>query len=104
MEVKRDRYLDRLIERKGNGLIKAVTGIRRCGKSFLLLELFHRHLVESGVPESRIVEVALDDRANKSLRNPDTLLAYLRGRVPGDGSPPMSSSMKSSSYPSSRTS
>lgn len=87
MEVKRDRYLDRLIERKGNGLIKAVTGIRRCGKSFLLLELFHRHLVESGVPESRIVEVALDDRANKSLRNPDTLLAYLRGRVPGDGVP-----------------
>lgn len=87
MEVKRDRYLDRLIERKGNGLIKAVTGIRRCGKSFLLLELFHRHLVESGVPESRIVEVALDDRANKPLRNPDTLLAYLRGRVPGDGVP-----------------
>ncbi len=87
MEVKRDRYLDRLIERKGNGLIKAVTGIRRCGKSFLLLELFHRHLVESGVPESRIVEVALDDRANKPLRSPDTLLAYLRGRVPGDGVP-----------------
>lgn len=87
MEVKRDRYLDRLIERKGNGLIKAVTGIRRCGKSFLLLELFHRHLVESGVPESRIVEVALDDRANKPLRNPDTLFAYLRGRVPGDGVP-----------------
>ena len=87
MEVKRDRYLDRLIERKGNGLIKAVTGIRRCGKSFLLLELFHRHLVESGVPESRIVEVALDDRTNKPLRNPDTLLAYLRGRVPGDGVP-----------------
>ena len=87
MEVKRDRYLDRLIERKGNGLIKAVTGIRRCGKSFLLLELFHRHLVESGVPESRIVEVALDDRTNKPLRNPDTLLAYLRGCVPGDGVP-----------------
>lgn len=87
MEVKRDRYLDRLIERKGNGLIKAVTGIRRCGKSFLLLELFHRHLVESGVPESRIVKVALDDRTNKPLRNPDTLLAYLRGRVPGDGVP-----------------
>lgn len=49
MEIRRDRYLQRLVERKGNGLIKAVTGIRRCGKTYLLLELFHRHLVESGV-------------------------------------------------------
>lgn len=87
MEIKRDRYLQRLVERKGNGLIKAVTGIRRCGKSYLLLELFHRHLVESGVSEDRIVEVALDDRANKALRDPDALLEHLRARIPADGKP-----------------
>ena len=87
MEIRRDRYLQRLIERKGNGLIKAVTGVRRCGKTYLLLELFHRHLVESGVPGGRIVEVALDDRANKALRDPDALLEHLQARVPGDGVP-----------------
>ena len=81
MEIARDRYQQRLIERKGNGLIKIVTGIRRCGKSYLLLELFHRHLIESGMDEGRIVEVALDDRTNKELRDPDALLAYLRARI-----------------------
>ena len=87
MEIARDHYLQRLVERKGNGLIKIVTGIRRCGKSYLLLELFHRHLVESGVDEGHIVEVALDDRANKALRNPDALLAHLRSRIASDGLP-----------------
>ncbi len=81
MEIARDRYLQRLVERKGNGLIKAVTGIRRCGKSHLLLKLFHRHLLASGVDEGHIVEVALDDRANKALRDPDALLAFLRSRI-----------------------
>jgi predicted AAA+ superfamily ATPase len=87
MEIARDRYLQRLVERRGNGLIKAVTGIRRCGKSYLLLKLFHRHLLESGVDEGHIVEVALDDRANKALRDPDALLAYLRPRIATDGMP-----------------
>ncbi len=87
MEIRRDRYLQRLVERRGNGLIKAVTGIRRCGKSYLLLELFHRHLAESGVDEGHIVEVALDDRANKALRDPDALLAHLRARIAADGLP-----------------
>ena len=87
MEIARDRYLQRLVERKGNGLIKAVTGIRRCGKSYLLLKLFHRHLVETGVDEGHIVEVALDDRANKELRDPDALLAFLRARIATDGLP-----------------
>ena len=87
MEIARDRYLRRLVERRGNGLIKAVTGIRRCGKSYLLLKLFHRHLLESGVDEGHIVEVALDDRANKALRDPDALLAFLRSRIPTDGLP-----------------
>ncbi len=87
MEIARDRYLRRLVERRGNGLIKAVTGIRRCGKSYLLLKLFHRHLLESGVDEGHIVEVALDDRANKALRDSDALLAFLRSRIPTDGLP-----------------
>lgn len=87
MEIARDRYLQRLVERQGNGLIKAVTGIRRCGKSYLLLKLFHRHLLESGVDEGHIVEVALDDRANKALRDPDALLSYLRNRIAQDGQP-----------------
>lgn len=87
MEIARDRYLQRLMERKGNGLIKAVTGIRRCGKSYLLLKLFHRHLLASGVDEGHIVEVALDDRANKALRDPDALLAFLRSRIARDDQP-----------------
>lgn len=87
MEIARDRYLQRLVERKGNGLIKTVTGIRRCGKSYLLLKLFHRHLLENGVDERHIVEVALDDRANKALRDPDALLAHLKPRIATDGMP-----------------
>ena len=78
MEIARDRYLRRLVERRGNGLIKAVTGIRRCGKSYLLLKLFHRHLLESGVDEGHIVEVALDDRANKRTRPCATPMRCLR--------------------------
>ena len=87
MEIARDLYLQRLVERKGNGLIKAVTGIRRCGKSYLLLKLFHRHLIETGVDEGHIVEIALDDRANKAFRDPDVLLAHLRTRIASDGLP-----------------
>ena len=87
MEIARDRYLQRLVDRKGNRLIKIVTGLRRCGKSYLLLELFHRHLIESGVDERHIVEVSLEDRANKGLRDPDALLAYLQARIYSDERP-----------------
>ena len=59
-ENKRDYYLEQLIKRKNNGLIKIVTGIRRCGKSYLLRTLFKKHLVESGVDESHIIEMAFD--------------------------------------------
>ena len=83
MRIARDHYLDQLIARKGNGLIKVVTGIRRCGKSYLLTNLFHEHLRSCGVPEDHIVEVALDDRRNKSLRDPDEMLAYLDAKVSG---------------------
>lgn len=81
MEIKRDLYLDKLIRKKKNGLIKVVTGVRRCGKSYLLFHLFHDHLLESGVPEDHIIEVALDDRSNKALRDPDAMLQFVKERI-----------------------
>ena len=77
MEIKRDIYLDKLIRKKKNGLIKVVTGVGRCGKSYLLFHLFHNHLLETGVPEDHIIEVALDDRRNKELRDPDAMLQFI---------------------------
>lgn len=58
MEINRGIYLDKLIRKKKNGLIKVITGVRRCGKSYLLFHLFHKHLLDSGVPENHIIEVA----------------------------------------------
>lgn len=84
MEIKRDIYLDKLIRKKKNGLIKVVTGVRRCGKSYLLFRLFHRHLTEAGVPADHIIEAALDDRANKALRDPDMMLAFVKSRIQDD--------------------
>ena len=81
MEIKRDIYLDRLIRKEKNGLIKIVTGVRRCGKSYLLFNLFHDHLLEQGVHEDHIIEVALDDRSNKELRDPDNMLRYVKSRI-----------------------
>lgn len=81
MEIKRDIYLERLIRRKKNELIKIVTGVRRCGKSYLLFNLFHNHLLDQGVREDHIVEIALDDRSNKELRNPDNMLNYVKERI-----------------------
>ena len=81
MEIKRDIYLDRLIRREKNGLIKIVTGVRRCGKSYLLFNLFHNYLLEKGVREDHIIEIALDDRSNKELRDPDNMLKYVKERI-----------------------
>lgn len=81
MQIKRKSYLNRLINKKGNGLIKIVTGIRRCGKSYLLFNLFHEHLLSEGVDESHIIEIALDDRTNKALRNPDNMLEYVKSKI-----------------------
>ena len=81
MEIKRDIYLDRLIRREKNGLIKIVTGIRRCGKSYLLFNLFHNYLLDKGVKEDHIIEIALDDRSNKELRDPDNMLNYVKERI-----------------------
>ena len=83
--AQRQQYLDRLIAGQGNGLVKVVTGGRRCGKSFLLFRLFHDHLVHAGVSEDRIIELSLDDHRNTQLRDPDTLLAYIDSRLPARG-------------------
>ncbi len=81
MEIKRDMYLNRLIRREKNGLIKVVTGVRRCGKSYLLFTLFHDYLRSKGVPGDHIIEIALDDRSNKELRDPDKMLQYVKSRI-----------------------
>ena len=84
MIIRRDYYLQQLIAAKSNNLIKIVTGIRRSGKSFLLFNLFHNHLIESGIDESHIIEIALDDRMNKSLRDPDVILQYIHQHIVDD--------------------
>ena len=77
MVIKRDIHLKKLIDSKHNGMIKVVTGVRRCGKSYLLFNLFCRHLKEEGIAEDHIIKVDLDDRRNKALRDPDALLNYI---------------------------
>lgn len=84
MEIRRDKYLNDLVIRKGNGMIKVVTGIRRCGKTYLVFDLFVRHLIESGVPEDHIIALALDDRANVRYRDVDALYNYLMERIGND--------------------
>ena len=81
MEIRRDRYLERLIAHKSNGRVKIVTGIRRCGKSFLLFQLFKRHLTETGVKPNHIIEIQLEDRSNKELRDPDACLAFIKKQI-----------------------
>ncbi len=79
MQFKRRTYIDKLISADGNGMIKIVTGIRRCGKSFLLFNLFKQHLLDTGVAENHIIEVNLEDRRNRRLRDPDALLDHIDG-------------------------
>ncbi|WP_394895148.1 AAA family ATPase [Bifidobacterium longum] len=83
--IARDDYLQQLIGRKHNGLVKIVTGIRRCGKSYLLFTLFKQHLLDSGVPEDHIIEIALDDRANKGLHDPDVCYQYVKNSIKDNG-------------------
>ena len=85
MEIKRDRYLQQLIESRQDGFIKVVTGIRRCGKSYLLFTLFKNYLIKQGVKEDHIIGVNLENRLNKSLRDPDALLQYIDSRLSSDG-------------------
>lgn len=79
--IKRDEYLKRIIDRKENGLIKVITGIRRCGKSFLLFNLFYDYLIQSGVKEEQIIRIALDDDIFEKYRDSDELSKYIRGKI-----------------------
>lgn len=81
MNIQRDSYLNQLIAGRENGLIKIITGIRRCGKSYLLFKLFHEWLNANGIDDNHIIGVALDDRSNKVLRDPDALLDYVKSRI-----------------------
>ena len=85
MIIQRDEYLNELIGWKHTDLIKLVTGIRRCGKSFLLFMLFHQHLLEAGIKEDHIIEIALDDISNEELRDPFKLLAYVKACIKDKG-------------------
>ena len=87
MRFRRERCLRQLIERMGNGQIKVITGIRRCGKSYLLFDLFADHLKSSGVADDHIIRIALDDDLNEKYREPAELSAYLRSRVGSDDKP-----------------
>ena len=81
----RKEYLNKLISAEGNGMIKIITGIRRCGKSFLpsflLFNIFCKHLLERGVAENHIIQVNLEDRRNRKLRDPDALLEYIDAQM-----------------------
>jgi len=81
MEILRDYYLKQLIDKKDNGRVKIVTGIRRCGKSYLLFNLFDRYLRENGVEDDRIISLALDELPNARYRNPIELDKYVRDRI-----------------------
>lgn len=85
MIITRQKYLDILVAGQGNGLVKIVTGGRRCGKSFLLFQIFHQYLLQHGVDEGHLIEVSLDDRRNRKLCDPDALLDYLDSRIKSDG-------------------
>nr|WP_318703715.1 ATP-binding protein [uncultured Acetatifactor sp.] len=99
MEIRRNFYLDKLIKRKNNGLIKVITGIRRCGKSYLLNNLFYHHLLESGVDADHIIRFAFDSaddlyligesligiEKEKRGADPEKFMAYVRTKVVDDG-------------------
>ncbi len=84
-EIRRDYYLDRMIKRKNNGLIKIVTGIRRCGKSYLLRTLFKKHLLADGVPEDHIIEMAFDLYDNIAFRDPKVFYPWVKEQLKDDG-------------------
>lgn len=81
MEIKRDYYLKELIDRLDNGLIKIITGIRRCGKSYLLNTIFKNYLLEKGIEKEHIIQLSLDEKKNKKYLDPDVLDEYIRSLI-----------------------
>ncbi len=80
-EIKRDMYLQELIDRQENGLIKIITGIRRCGKSYLLDPIYKNYLLSQGIKEDHIIKIDLDERKNNKYLNPDVLDEYIRSKI-----------------------
>lgn len=85
MQVQRPRYLNQLIDKKDNGRVKIITGIRRCGKSYLLFELYRKYLLSNGVSENQIIMIELDSLKNIKYRNPIELDNFLRDRIQDNG-------------------
>ena len=81
MDIKRDLYLQELKNKQGNGLIKVVTGIRRCGKSYLLFNIFYDYLIKSGVKKNHIIKMQLDDLKNKKYRKAEVLMDYIENQI-----------------------
>ncbi len=81
LEIKRDYYLNKLINKRHNGLIKVITGMRRCGKSFLLFTLFKNYLLETGIPDNHIIDMAFDSYENKKYRDPEVLYPYIKSQI-----------------------
>src|SRR5574344_2372682 len=81
MEYKRTLYLNSLIAKKNNGLVKVITGLRRCGKSYLLFTLFKKHLLSSRIDKSHIIEISFDDFAFKKYRDPNALYEFVKTQI-----------------------
>lgn len=84
MEIQRNDYLNKLIKRENNGLIKVITGLRRSGKSYLLFNIYYNYLLNKGIDKFHIIDIALDDRTNKELRDPDNILKYIKEKIVDD--------------------
>ena len=84
MLIKRDNYLNKLISKKWNGMIKVITGIRRCGKSYLLFELFKNHLIDNGVEDDQIIEISLDSVEFEDLQDKRKLNDYIKSKIRND--------------------
>lgn len=83
--IRRDNYLNQLIRKQNNGLVKVITEIRRCGKSYLLFHIFHDHLLSTGVEENHIISIALNDASHQQSWNPNELDKCIRSRIISDG-------------------
>lgn len=84
MLISRDKYLDALKIRMNNHMVKVITGIRRCGKSYLVFKIFYNYLIENGVPEDHIIKIELDQRKNREYRDPDNILNYIDSLITDD--------------------
>ena len=85
MEFPRKQYLDQLVRKKDNGRVKVITGLRRCGKSYLLFSLYRQFLLASGVAEDQIISLVLDEISSARYRDPFALDRYVRERIPAVG-------------------